>query len=310
MRRDRLDGVGDRDDPGAQEDVVTDQTLGVAGAVESLVVLCDHLRNRPRQRDPLQDGGAALGMTLHEPAFGLGEWPGAGEDLCRYRDLADVVNRRRHLDAVDFIGVQAEAVGDRGRQSRHPTLVTRGVGVTELHDRREGCDGLAQEVLETLHGLDPVGDVLAVNDEPTNRGVLNLVGGRELHDPLGTPLRAGPERPPHRRVGSADRAVKQREDLRSVLGCDQLGDATTNDRVRLVAVEPLVCRVRVAQHAIYVHDGDEFRGVLHQRCKGVQAQVPSGRVWWFSLPPVRHSGRENLRGFAHETSIGMQPGCT
>ena len=61
------------------------------------------------------------------------------QDLGRYVDLADIVDRGGEGDALDLRLFQAELAGDRGREFRDPVLVAGGVGVAHL-DR--GADRL------------------------------------------------------------------------------------------------------------------------------------------------------------------------
>ena len=91
-----------------------------------------------RREDPL----AELGVRLHDrsaPAFVSG--PGFREDRRGDADLADVVEERAELEALQRVGVEAELAADVEGHVGDPAGVGRGVLVVRLESVRERLDG-------------------------------------------------------------------------------------------------------------------------------------------------------------------------
>src|ERR1700687_148476 len=92
VRGQRIVGIGDRDDPGLDGNRVTSETVWVAAAIETLVVVEDCQQCSPRLA-VAQDGEAHLGMRPHQIPLGLIESRALLQDLVWYRELADVVHQ-------------------------------------------------------------------------------------------------------------------------------------------------------------------------------------------------------------------------
>ena len=64
------DHIRDGDDLGFKKDLVSRESVGVPGAVESFVMLEHHFRDRPGELDPLKDLIPLFGMALDNAHFG------------------------------------------------------------------------------------------------------------------------------------------------------------------------------------------------------------------------------------------------
>src|SRR4029079_10496982 len=83
--------VADRDDARAQRDLLTRESVGVAGAVPALVTCTDQPGGTAERRYGRDDPLAHDRVAPHELLLGRVEGSGLVEDGVGYRDLADVV---------------------------------------------------------------------------------------------------------------------------------------------------------------------------------------------------------------------------
>ncbi|KAG1386819.1 hypothetical protein G6F59_016677 [Rhizopus arrhizus] len=67
------------------------------------------------------------------------------------RDLAHVMQRRRHLDQLDVILGQAELLGDQSGDPRHAFQIGTGAGITELDRTGQSRQGFAFAFLDLVH---------------------------------------------------------------------------------------------------------------------------------------------------------------
>src|SRR5690606_25010068 len=102
-----FDHVGHRHDAGFEADILALEALGVAGAVEALVVLVGDIRHRPGEFHVGEDAVAGDRVILHQPVFDIGEAAGLGEDIGGHGDLADVVDHGAEAHALDAFVVKA-----------------------------------------------------------------------------------------------------------------------------------------------------------------------------------------------------------
>ena len=162
----RVEDVGDGDDPADQRDPLPHDSARVAGAVPALVVVeRDLLRHLQDGEGALaEDLGAHLGVLLHHLPLGGGQLARLEEDLVGDADLADVVQRRGAPEQRGLVLAEAEAAGDqRGGPANALGVLVGGV-VAVLGGDGEPLERLEAGFLERLgplpHG--PLEDVTLV----------------------------------------------------------------------------------------------------------------------------------------------------
>jgi hypothetical protein len=173
--------VGDGQDAGAQRDVQRLDPVGVAGAVEPLVVRADERRllgELLRRRHDLRPDARVL---VHEHALLAVQRAFLEEDVVADADLPHVVEQPRPLDALDLRLRQPHHAAHLLGDMADPARMAPGVLVAGVHRVGQGADGL----LEELPRLD-----VAVIGEPR-----------------------GEERDDEERGGPPAHVVRQREDL-------------------------------------------------------------------------------------------------
>ena len=108
MVRDRVDRVGDREDSGADGDLLAREPIRVTVPVPALVVRPDDLDPRLLQeRDTTDHLRAEQGVRLHHTPLGLVQGARLQEDLVGNADLADVVEQKAVLEG----GIGGETSG-------------------------------------------------------------------------------------------------------------------------------------------------------------------------------------------------------
>ena len=103
--------VADEDDARLERDVLAGDAVGVAAAVPALVTVAD---DRPHDLEPVDrrdDPLAELRMGLDELPLGGGQPARLREHVARDADLADVVEQRAELEALQRALVEAELAG-------------------------------------------------------------------------------------------------------------------------------------------------------------------------------------------------------
>ena len=119
------------------------QARGIALAVPALVVAQDQRRHRIRERHRADDVGADLRMRANLLELFGRQRTRLRQDVLGHRELADVVQQRRGLHALDLVLGHAERARDRGRVELHAADVRlRGLilgvdGQRQRFDRRE-----------------------------------------------------------------------------------------------------------------------------------------------------------------------------
>ena len=148
--RDRVEGVGDRDDARAQRNAPALEVPGVAGAVPSLVMRQHALgKIGIEMLQRREDVGAAPGVRHHRAPFRRREPGVVVKDVGdRLVDLADVVEQCDALDAVTRALVHVGRIGENQRIVGDAPDVGAGDGVV-------GVDGVEQRL--ERGGAEPLG---------------------------------------------------------------------------------------------------------------------------------------------------------
>src|SRR5206468_1776585 len=115
-REHRVERVGDVDDAGAERDLLALEPVGVASAVEALVMVPDRGYRVVQEAEAVDDAGALVRVPLHQRPFVLGEARRLEQDRVRNRQLADVVEERRVAEQVELRLREAELAADRERE--------------------------------------------------------------------------------------------------------------------------------------------------------------------------------------------------
>ena len=115
-RGDHVEDVGDRDDAAGERDAVAGGAVRIALAVPALVVVCDRVRPLAEPRAQRRgEAGAELGMAADQLPLRVRRAPGLVEDLGRHLELADVVQQRGPVEAVDVVAAEPELLRDHLR---------------------------------------------------------------------------------------------------------------------------------------------------------------------------------------------------
>ena len=99
----RVERIGDRDDARGERDLRRRQPIGIAAAVEALVMSANRRRVMGEQGNGGDDGAAVFGMSAHDVHFRVAQTPRCLENFRRSRYLSDVVNETAARD-VDRLG--------------------------------------------------------------------------------------------------------------------------------------------------------------------------------------------------------------
>ena len=93
---------------------------------------------------------AELRVLLDDLELLVGERAGLAEDLGGNADLADVVEQRTELDALQRVAIELQLATDEDRDVADPAGVRRGVFVVRLERVRERSDRLDEGSLELV----------------------------------------------------------------------------------------------------------------------------------------------------------------
>ena len=188
LRHQRVEVVDDRQDARAERDLFALQPGRIALAVPALVMAEDQRRDRIRERHRADDVRADLRMRANLLELFRRQRPRLREDVLGHGELADVVQQRCRLDALDVVVRHPERPRHRGGVELHAADVRlRGLilgvdGERQRLDRREMQIGhLAHVALLVLDApeVDLVGAIRQVERR-----------GRERRDPLRRPARS------------------------------------------------------------------------------------------------------------------------
>jgi hypothetical protein len=146
VRRHRVEGVGDGDDPRAERDRLPGQAAGIAVAVEPLVVVADHRGDR-RVAEAADHVGAVAGVAADHVELQLREAPRLVEDRPRRVQLADVVQRGRRAHLGDVLRREPHLGRDPLRVPGDAPGVAVGEAVARLEQRAQVDQRLDAETL-------------------------------------------------------------------------------------------------------------------------------------------------------------------
>ena len=147
-RQHRVERVGDMDDPRAERDLLALQTVGVAGAVEALVMVADCRNGVSEEAEPVDNPCTLVGVTPHQLPLLLGQARRLQQDRVRDRELADVVEERGVAKQIELHVREPELAADRKRKLLDPARVTGRVGVPRVHRRGEALHGRGRAFLQ------------------------------------------------------------------------------------------------------------------------------------------------------------------
>src|SRR5581483_6594590 len=149
----RLDRVGDSNDSGTEEYLFTLESARVAGAVEALVMLANHLRHRPGEVGTRNAVVASFRMDLDKLELRDREATWLAENLCRDCDLADVVDTRCSPNAFDRVLIEPHFTSDRTCDVSGSSLMPSGVGVAVFDGAGNRLDHGGNAVCDGVFGL-------------------------------------------------------------------------------------------------------------------------------------------------------------
>ena len=133
-RRHRVEGVRHRNYPRTKRDLVAGEPVGIAGAVEALVVMAHH-RGDLGVAEIAHHRGTVNRMLLDDLELRVVEAPRLRQYLARRLDLADVVHSGRDADLRHQFLRHAQLAGDPLRMARHALGMAVRVGVPRLERR-------------------------------------------------------------------------------------------------------------------------------------------------------------------------------
>ena len=159
----RVEDVGDGDDPPGERDRLTRKPARVAVTVEPLVVCPGDLGSELEQRLARagEDAVAELRVGLDDEALLGAERRRLAQDVVGDRDLADVVQRARDPDQVALVVREPEPPRDQLAAAADALDVLPGLVVAELRRGREAVDRLLTRPAELGR---PLGDELLEPD--------------------------------------------------------------------------------------------------------------------------------------------------
>src|SRR3954451_22182156 len=115
--------VADEDDACLERDVAATETVRVAGAVETLVAVTHDRTHLFEAVDRSDDLLAQLRMHLDDLSLFRGQRARLRENRLRDPDLADVVEQRSQLEALERRALEAELLPDLQRKVGDPARV-------------------------------------------------------------------------------------------------------------------------------------------------------------------------------------------
>src|SRR6266542_276084 len=139
----RVECVGDADDPRLQRDALPAQSIGIARAIDVLVMPAGDPTGDLEALALGQNLGAPHRMATHDRPFVGRQRPGLEQDPVGHMELADVVEHRRPTDVSGPLGVQARGPGELLGNKLDPHDVVAGIGVLGLGAAREGNHPIA-----------------------------------------------------------------------------------------------------------------------------------------------------------------------
>ena len=227
----RVEVVDDREDTGAQRDLVALEALRITLAVPALVVAEDQRSHRVRKRHRADDLGAHLRVHADLLELFLRQRSGFRQDVLRHGELADVVQQGGGLDTLDLGLGHPESLGDTRRIDLHAANVRLGGLILGVDGERERFDRGQVEVGHLLDVAALIVDaaqvhlVAAIRDVERSGGQQRRPHAGIHHRPRGDRGSAGSHEvarcaPEKILVPDADERLPGRERHRD---CDQAG---------------------------------------------------------------------------------------
>ena len=152
--RHRFEGISDVEDPGEPRDLVTDEPVGIAGAVVPLVVVADDRQFRAELRDRSDDLGAQDRMRVHDHPLVAVEAVLLEKDGIRDTDLADIVEQPAPFQRLELRTVDPHDHSDIDRDLLDPLAVPRRIRIALVDRLRQRPDRLREHV---AHVHEPLG---------------------------------------------------------------------------------------------------------------------------------------------------------
>src|SRR3954471_6822464 len=118
-REHRVEGIRDVDDARTERDLLPGQPVGIAGAVEALMVVPDGGDRVVQEAEPVDDAGPLLCVALHERPLVRRQARRLQENRVRDRELADVMEEGGMPEQVELHLRQAELTANRERELLH-----------------------------------------------------------------------------------------------------------------------------------------------------------------------------------------------
>ena len=125
------------DDARTERDLLADDAVGIAVAVEPLVVVADRGHRVLEEAETVDDPRALLRVALHQRPLLAGEARRLQQDRVRDRKLADVVEERRVTEQVELRLREVELPADGERKLLHASRMAGRVRVSRVDRRRE-----------------------------------------------------------------------------------------------------------------------------------------------------------------------------
>ena len=147
----RVEVVHHRQDARAERNLLALRAGRIALAVPALVVAQDQRRDRVGKRHAADDLGADLRMDPDLLEFLLRERTRLRQDVLGHGELADVVQERGGLDALDFVLGHPERAREPGRVHLHAADVALRGLILRVDRERERLDGGQMQVRDLLH---------------------------------------------------------------------------------------------------------------------------------------------------------------
>ena len=119
LRHQRVEVIDDREDARAERNLFALETCRIALAVPALVVAQDQRRHGIGERHRADDVGADLRMGADLLELFRRQRARLGQNVLGHRELADIVQQRRRLDALDLVLAHAQTARQRRRIELH-----------------------------------------------------------------------------------------------------------------------------------------------------------------------------------------------
>jgi hypothetical protein len=128
-----LHHIGHAQDPGFQANFLPLQTLGIAGAIQPLVMLKDNFGSVARERDGLQDIIGYLGMGFDQGKFLGSEFTRLRKKIRGDGELSQIMECAGYPKIMQAILQQAHLSANGTGDLAYPPLMANSIGVPGCH---------------------------------------------------------------------------------------------------------------------------------------------------------------------------------